>query len=138
MFSTPFTCCSIGAATVSATVCELAPGYDAETSTVGGVISGYCATGNVQTATPPASVMTMDSTEAKIGRSMKKRENMGIRGQGPGVTGRGQRSEVRGQRSEVRGQNSRQRSAVTALTSCYLVLAPEGRRLLARGASPWC
>ena len=25
---------------------------------------------------PPASVMTIDSTEAKIGRSMKKRENM--------------------------------------------------------------
>ena len=25
---------------------------------------------------PPASVMTMDSTEAKIGRSMKKREIM--------------------------------------------------------------
>src|SRR5437879_4263616 len=42
---------------------------------LGGVICGYCAMGNVQTAIPPASVMTIDSTAAKIGRSMKKREN---------------------------------------------------------------
>ena len=42
---------------------------------LGGVICGYCAIGSVQTATPPASVMTIDSTVAKIGRSMKKREN---------------------------------------------------------------
>ena len=46
----------------------------AVTSTVGGVTSGYCATGSVNTATPPASMMTIDSTEAKIGRSMKKCE----------------------------------------------------------------
>src|SRR5947199_6618136 len=42
---------------------------------LGGVICGYCATGRVQTAMPPARVMTIDSTAAKIGRSMKKREN---------------------------------------------------------------
>ena len=42
---------------------------------LGGVICGYCAMGSVQTAMPPANVMTMDSTAAKIGRSMKKREN---------------------------------------------------------------
>src|ERR1700719_3871511 len=76
MFSTPLTCCSMGAATVSATTCALAPGYTAETSTVGGVISGYCVTGSVNSAIPPASVITMESTEAKIGRSIKKRENM--------------------------------------------------------------
>src|SRR5947207_15806259 len=75
MFSTPFTCCSIGAATVSATTCALAPGYTAETSTVGGVISGYCAIGSPNSATLPASVTMIDSTEAKIGRLMKKREN---------------------------------------------------------------
>ena len=46
------------------------------TCTVGGVISGYWATGSVKTATAPASVMTIDSTAAKIGRSMKKRENI--------------------------------------------------------------
>ena len=38
---------------------------------------GYCASGNDSRATPPASVMTIDSTDAKIGRSMKKRENKG-------------------------------------------------------------
>src|SRR5437764_15402468 len=73
--STPFTCCSIGAATVSATTWALAPGYEAETSTVGGVISGYCAMGKVQPAMLPASTMTIDSTEAKIGRLMKNWEN---------------------------------------------------------------
>src|SRR5579884_2620506 len=46
----------------------------AVTSTVGGVTSGYCATGRLRSAIAPANVMTMDSTEAKIGRSMKKCE----------------------------------------------------------------
>src|SRR5579859_4317640 len=75
MPSTPFTCCSIGAATVSATTSALAPGYDADTSTVGGAISGYCASGNVNSAMVPPNTMTIDSTEAKIGRLMKKLEN---------------------------------------------------------------
>src|SRR5205085_5004611 len=75
MPSTPLTCCSIGAATVSATTWALAPGYTADTSTVGGVMSGYCATGRVNSAMLPPSTTTMDSTEAKIGRLMKKREN---------------------------------------------------------------
>src|SRR5690242_11349004 len=75
MPSTPLTCCSIGAATVSATTWALAPGYDADTSTVGGVMSGYCATGNVCSAMLPASTITMDSTDAKIGRLMKNFEN---------------------------------------------------------------
>src|SRR5438093_1512304 len=48
----------------------------ADTSTVGGVISGYCAIGNPLSAIRPAKVTMMDITEAKIGRSMKKRENM--------------------------------------------------------------
>src|ERR1700730_15038732 len=43
---------------------------------LGGVICGYWATGRLTTATPPASVMTIDSTEAKIGRLMKKCENI--------------------------------------------------------------
>src|SRR5665213_1459947 len=42
---------------------------------LGGVTCGYCAMGSVHTATPPANVITMDSTAAKIGRSMKNREN---------------------------------------------------------------
>jgi len=60
---------------VSATTWASAPGYEAETSTVGGAISGYCATGSVHMAIPPATVMMIDNTEAKIGRWMKKREN---------------------------------------------------------------
>ena len=47
---------------------------------LGGVIGGYWATGRLNTATAPASVMTIDSTEAKIGRSMKKCENMNVPG----------------------------------------------------------
>src|SRR5262249_1690811 len=47
IFSTPFTCCSIGAATVSRTTEALAPGYEPDTCTVGGVISGYCATARI-------------------------------------------------------------------------------------------
>src|SRR5579871_2893209 len=74
MPSTPLTCSSMGAATVSRTVSALAPGYTAVTTTVGGVTSGYWAIGRLNTATAPARVMTMDSTDAKIGRSMKKRE----------------------------------------------------------------
>ncbi len=75
MSSTPLTCCSIGEATDSATTVASAPGYWHCTWIVGGVICGYCARGSVKTAMPPASVTTIDSTLAKIGRSMKKREN---------------------------------------------------------------
>ena len=45
-----------------------------ETWTVGGVIGGYWAIGSDNSAIAPASVMTIDRTVAKIGRSMKKRE----------------------------------------------------------------
>src|SRR5258708_2640372 len=47
----------------------------AETSTVGGVMSGYWAMGRLKSAIPPASVTMIDSTDAKIGRLMKKLEN---------------------------------------------------------------
>src|SRR5579871_6240944 len=47
----------------------------AYTSTVGGVMSGYWAMGRLKTEIPPARVMMIDSTEANMGRSMKKREN---------------------------------------------------------------
>src|SRR4249920_1242974 len=48
----------------------------AVTLTTGGAISGYCAIGNERVADRPAITMKMASTAAKIGRSMKKRENM--------------------------------------------------------------
>src|SRR4051812_2311291 len=37
-------------------------------------MSGYCAIGRPKTAMKPPSVMMIESTEAKIGRSMKKRD----------------------------------------------------------------
>src|SRR5262245_17073296 len=76
MFSTPFTSCSIGAATVSATTFALALGYVAEMLTVGGTTSGYCAIGRFWSATSPMITMTIDRTVAKIGRSTKKRANI--------------------------------------------------------------
>src|SRR5437667_9125075 len=76
IFSTPLICCSMGAATVSATTCALAPGYEQFTCAVGGAISGYCATGRTSSATPPAITRTIDSTDAKIGWSMKNRANI--------------------------------------------------------------
>src|SRR5262249_2829119 len=76
MFSTPLTSCSIGVATVSATTLALAPGYDAGTLTVGGVISGYWAIGNLISATRPMMMMTMEMTVAKTGRSTKNRASM--------------------------------------------------------------
>src|SRR6266545_811311 len=77
----------------------------ADTWTVGGATSGYWATGNWDRATTPTMTRTIDSTEAKIGRSMKKWENHGrMRLCLPGVntpppnplpaTGRGRRKRV--------------------------------------------
>ena len=40
----------------------------------GGAISGYCATGSRVNATAPRITNTIETTEAKIGRSMKKCE----------------------------------------------------------------
>src|ERR1700741_2616138 len=74
MFSTPLICSSSGAATVSAITFGLAPGYVARTTIDGGTTSGYSDTGSRVIAIAPARKMTIDSTAAKIGRSMKKRE----------------------------------------------------------------
>ena len=48
----------------------------ARTVTTGGAISGYCAIGSTRIAARPAITMKIESTAAKIGRSMKKREIM--------------------------------------------------------------
>ena len=72
---TPLTCCSIGAAIVSATTAAGAGIVDRHLH-LGGVIGGYCAIGKLNAAIPPASVMTIDNTDAKIGRSMKNWEIM--------------------------------------------------------------
>ena len=60
------------ASTVAATTSALAPGYCPETLMIGGAISGYCATGRRAKLTTPRITNTIETTEAKIGRSMKK------------------------------------------------------------------
>src|SRR3984885_3980258 len=74
MFSTPLICCSIGVTTVEATPSALAPGYWPVTLIVGGAISGYCSTASRENDTPPRITKTIETTAAKIGRSMKKCE----------------------------------------------------------------
>src|SRR3954462_10273395 len=74
MFSTPLICSSIGATTVEATTSAFAPGYWPDTLMPGGAISGYCATGRRVKATAPRITITIETTAAKIGRSMKKCE----------------------------------------------------------------
>src|SRR5215467_1892171 len=74
MFSTPLICCSIGVTTVDATTSALAPGYWPETLMIGGAISGYCAIGRRENETPPRMTKTIETTAAKIGRSIKKCE----------------------------------------------------------------
>jgi hypothetical protein len=74
MFSTPFSACSSGAATVSAMTSELAPGYTVVTAICGGATFGYIATGSSRNAAMPAITMNADTTVANNGRSMKKFE----------------------------------------------------------------
>src|SRR6516164_9095303 len=72
MFSTPLIWSSIGDTTVAATTSALAPGYWPVTLMIGGAISGYWATGSRENDTPPRITKTIETTAAKIGRSMKK------------------------------------------------------------------
>src|SRR5258708_9347444 len=71
MFSTPLICCSSGVATVLETVSADAPGYVVVIWTVGGTISGYCATGRMASAPSPINVTKTLRTVAKIGGSLK-------------------------------------------------------------------
>ncbi len=72
MFSTPLIWSSIGATTVDATISALAPGYWPVTLMIGGAISGYCAIGRRKKETAPRITNAIETTQAKIGRSMKK------------------------------------------------------------------
>src|SRR5215472_15546023 len=74
MFSSPLSWSSMGDTTVEATTSALAPGYWPVTLIVGGAISGYWATGSRVNDTPPTITNTIETTAAKIGRSMKKWE----------------------------------------------------------------
>src|SRR5881227_2276735 len=73
MSSTPLISCSIGAATVSDTVCAEAPGYCVVTTTVGGTTCGYSETGSVEYASAPTIRSTIDSTIARMGWLMERR-----------------------------------------------------------------
>jgi hypothetical protein len=74
MPSTPLIASSSGVATVSAMTLGLAPGYTVRTTTDGGTTSGYSLIGRIGIVIRPAAKITIDSTAAKIGLSMKKRE----------------------------------------------------------------
>ena len=65
------TLCATGVATALLTVSASAPSYVAETSTTGGVMSGYCSIGRFRIEISPTSTMTMASDRAKIGRETK-------------------------------------------------------------------
>src|SRR5690606_30726902 len=79
MSSTPLMASSSGVATVSEMTLGLAPGYTVRTTTDGGTTSGYSPIGSSGIEIRPAAKITIDSTAAKIGLSMKKREkSMGV------------------------------------------------------------
>src|SRR4029078_13659037 len=61
----------MAAAAVSATPFELAPGYVQLTCTVGGVISGYWATGRMKTAMLPISTMITEIPAQNMGGLIK-------------------------------------------------------------------
>src|SRR3569833_3191563 len=58
--------------TVFCTVSAEALGYVTAMEIAGGAMGGYCATGRVATERPPASMITIAITQAKMGLSMKK------------------------------------------------------------------
>src|SRR3546814_10151364 len=74
MSSTPLIASSSGVATVSAITFGLAPGYTVRTTTDGGTTFGYSPIGSSGIEIRPAAKITIDSTAAQIGRSMKNLE----------------------------------------------------------------
>src|SRR5690606_16777757 len=74
MLSTPLMAVSSGPPTTSAITSALAPGYMAETETVGGAICGYCWMGSEKTAIVPAIEMMIEMTMASLVREMKRFE----------------------------------------------------------------
>jgi hypothetical protein len=57
---------------VFAITSAVAPAYPAAIATCGGASSGYCSIGETVIATAPASTISSDMTDDRIGRSMKK------------------------------------------------------------------
>lgn len=69
--SIPFIFCSMIDVTVFCNVSAEAPEYDALIDMDGGATLGYWATGSCVIAKPPNSMISKETTQAKIGRSMK-------------------------------------------------------------------
>src|SRR5579871_3143287 len=67
----PLIACSSGMITDSANDFAFAPGYDAETITIGGATSGNCEVGSKLMANTPMKMITTDNTIASTGRLMK-------------------------------------------------------------------
>src|ERR1700761_9674143 len=67
----PFTCCSIGVATVCSTVCASAPVNWPLTCTTGGVMSGYWSMGRTAIQIVPVRTSTMEMTMAVTGLFIK-------------------------------------------------------------------
>src|SRR5579871_3558694 len=63
----PFTCSSIGIATVRSTVCASAPVYDPFTETLGGEIFGYWSTARLKMQIVPEIINTSEITIAVTG-----------------------------------------------------------------------
>src|SRR5579871_5004271 len=63
----PLIACSSGMITDSVSVFALAPGYDADTITIGGAIDGNCEVGSVLMASTPMKMITNDNTIASTG-----------------------------------------------------------------------
>src|SRR6185312_10759461 len=63
---------------------------------------GYCSTGRLKAAMAPASMMTMAITQAKTGRSMKKRERAMSAFEDHAVQGLAQGSAVQGLEPRLR------------------------------------
>jgi hypothetical protein len=66
----PLMDCSSGMITDSANDLALAPGYDADTMTIGGAIEGNCDVGSVLIANTPMKIITSDKMMAKTGLFM--------------------------------------------------------------------
>ncbi len=68
----PLSDCSMGVATACVTVMASAPGYEADTLTTGGTMSGYWSTGSIVRPMPPTMVITIEITIENTGWSRKK------------------------------------------------------------------
>src|SRR5690625_2171810 len=64
--------------TVSWTVCAEAPGYMTLMAMAGGAIFGYWLIGKRNSESSPAIITTIANTQAKMGRSIKKRDMKGV------------------------------------------------------------